>query len=80
MSNIRFRNWSFFGKDMNLAFKMISEISKISNSKQPLLLKSEILHDKEICLKDSLRETYISKSGIKKVSHIAILLKEELFH
>lgn len=59
---------AFFGKDMNLAFKMISEISKISkkNSMQPLLLKSEILHDKEICLKDSLRETYISKSGIKK--------------
>ena len=40
---------AFFGKDLSLAFKMISEISKISkkNSSQPLLLKTEIIHNKK---------------------------------
>jgi sialic acid synthase SpsE len=55
----------FFGQDVGLASEMVQRIIAIgqANRNQPMVLKTEILHDAEICLPGETLETYASKDG-----------------
>lgn len=55
----------FFGQDVELASSMIRQIIGVARqvSHQPVILKTEILHDVEICLPGDVLETYASKDG-----------------
>jgi sialic acid synthase SpsE len=55
----------FFGQDMGLAGDMIKRIIATGRSvpHQPMVLKTEILHDADICLPGDLMETYAAKDG-----------------
>jgi sialic acid synthase SpsE len=55
----------FFSQDMMLAAEMVAEIIRIARTvpHQPVVLKTEILHDAEICLPGDTLETYASKDG-----------------
>ncbi|WP_033068648.1 N-acetylneuraminate synthase family protein [Thalassospira australica] len=55
----------FFGQDVGLAADMIRQIVEVGHSvaEQPMILKTEILHDPEICLLGDTLETYASKDG-----------------
>lgn len=55
----------FFGQDMALAESMIRQIIRVGRAvpHQPMVLKTEILHDAEICLPGATMETYASKDG-----------------
>lgn len=63
---------SYFNGDQGLAKKMIEDVIEASKKipNQPLVLKTEILDNPEICLKSDVQETYASKDGrIKKESY-----------
>jgi sialic acid synthase SpsE len=55
----------FFGQDTVLASEMIMQIIEAGRQvpQQPMVLKTEILHDAEICLPGDTQETYASKDG-----------------
>lgn len=55
----------FFGQDIELASDMIMEIIHAGREvpHQPMILKTEILHDAEICLPGDTQETYAAKDG-----------------
>lgn len=55
----------FFGQDIGLASEMIMRIIEAGREvpQQPMVLKTEILHDAEICLPGDTQETYASKDG-----------------
>lgn len=55
----------FFGQDMDLASTMIRRIIEVGREvpQQPMILKTEILHDADICIPSSTMETYASKDG-----------------
>ena len=59
----------FFGQDIDLAREMIGQIILAGRlvPEQPMILKTEILHDPEICLQGNLMETYAAKDG--RVQH-----------
>ena len=66
----------FFGQDIKLAKEMIGKVISISRKvpHQPVVLKTEILHDPEICLPGELQETYCSKAGIVKKENYRALI------
>jgi sialic acid synthase SpsE len=66
----------FFGQDMVLAREMISRIIQVGKnvSYQPMVLKTEILHDANICLPGDTLETYAAKDGrVQKENYRALI-------
>lgn len=55
----------FFGQDLQLAKEMIERIIACGRDvpDQPMVLKTEILHDPDVCLPGPTMETYASKAG-----------------
>ncbi len=55
----------FFGQDVRLAQDMIRRIIEVGREvpHQPMILKTEILHDADICLPGETMETYAAKDG-----------------
>jgi len=55
----------FFGQDIGLAENMIRRVIEVGREvpHQPMILKTEILHDVDICLPGGTMETYASKDG-----------------
>jgi sialic acid synthase SpsE len=55
----------FFGQDMDLASAMIRRIIQVGRDvpQQPMILKTEILHDAAICIPSPTTETYAAKDG-----------------
>lgn len=55
----------FFGQDIDLARDMIRRIIQVGREvpQQPMILKTEILHDIDICLPGATMETYAAKDG-----------------
>ncbi|MBT5951277.1 MAG: spore coat protein [Betaproteobacteria bacterium] len=70
---------AFFGQDVNLARSMIEQILDARNQvpQQPLLLKTEVLHDPEICLPGDTMETYASKNGLVKEENYRALIERK---
>lgn len=67
---------AFFGQDIILAAEMIGQIAAARNDfmSQPLLLKTEILHDYDICLRSNVMETYAAKDGrIRKENYRSLI-------
>lgn len=66
----------FFGQDLVLAQAMIARIIAIGKtvSHQPMVLKTEILHDANICLPGDTLETYSAKDGrVQKENYRALI-------
>lgn len=67
---------SYFNGDYQLAKDMVETIIKASSMvpSQPVVLKTEILNDPEICLPGDLQETYTCKNGqIKKENYRSLI-------
>ncbi len=71
----------FFGQDLDLAREMIHRIIQIGRDvpNQPMILKTEILHDAEICLPGETLETYASKDGRVKQENYRALIERKVF-
>ncbi|KTD47616.1 N-acetylneuraminate synthase family protein [Legionella quateirensis] len=72
---------SYFNGDYQLAKNMVESIIKASSlvPNQPVVLKTEILNDPEICLPSSLQETYTCKSGqIKKENYRELIERKSM--
>jgi len=72
---------SFFNGDDRLARSMMEQVidcrAKVPH--QPMILKTEILDDPEICLKGDTLETYASKSGgVKKESYRELIERKAM--
>jgi len=70
----------FFGQDIDLASAMIAEIIAIARKvpHQPVVLKTEILHDAEICLPGDTLETYASKDGRVQQENYRTLIERKV--
>lgn len=70
---------AFFGQDVSLAKSMIEQIldARRRVPQQPLILKTEVLHDPEICLAGDTVETYASKSGLVKQENYRALIERK---
>lgn len=70
---------AFFGQDVSLAKSMIEQIldARRQVPQQPLVLKTEVLHDPEICLVGDTVETYASKSGCVKQENYRALIERK---
>lgn len=67
---------SFFNGDLVLAERMLRAVLDAHRAvpDQPMVLKSEILDDAEICLPGDLQETYAAKDGrVKRESYRALI-------
>jgi sialic acid synthase SpsE len=67
---------SFFNGDVELAKRMLRAVldARLKVPEQPMVLKSEILDDAEICLPGDLQETYAAKDGrIRRESYRALI-------
>ncbi len=71
----------FFGQDYDLAHDMIGRIIAAGRQvpRQPLVLKTEILHDVEICLPGDTLETYASKDGRVRRENYRALIERKVF-
>jgi len=71
----------FFGQDYDLAREMILRIIAAGREvpQQPLILKTEILHDAEICLPGDTLETYSSKDGRVQQENYRALIERKVF-
>jgi len=71
----------FFGQDFDLAREMIRQVIEAGRQvpQQPMILKTEILHDAEICLPGDLMETYASKDGRVKRENYRALIERKVF-
>ncbi|CZI98312.1 TPA: spore coat protein [Legionella pneumophila] len=72
---------SYFNGDYQLAKNMVESIIKASTMvpKQPVVLKTEILNDPEICLPSDLLETYTSKDGqVKKENYRELIERKAM--
>lgn len=71
----------FFGQDYDLAREMILRIITAGRDvpNQPLILKTEILHDAEICLPGDTLETYSSKDGRVQQENYRALIERKVF-
>jgi len=71
----------FFGQDLELAREMIGRIVDAGRAvpHQPMALKTEILHDPEVCLPGDTLETYASKAGeVKRENYRALVERKVL--
>lgn len=70
----------FFGQDIALARRMIGEIIAACRTvpAQPALLKTEILHDADVCLPGDTLETYASKAGAVKRENYRALIERKV--
>ena len=70
----------FFGQDMGLASKMIADIIAIGATvpQQPMVLKTEILHDVDVCLPGDTLETYASKDGRVRQENYRALIERKV--
>lgn len=71
----------FFGQDYGLAKEMIGRIIEAGQTvpSQPMVLKTEILHDAEICLPGDTLETYASKDGQVRTENYRDLIERKVF-
>jgi sialic acid synthase SpsE len=71
---------AFFGQDMALASRMISDIIGVGASvpHQPMVLKTEILHDVDVCLPGDTLETYASKDGRVRQENYRALIERKV--
>lgn len=72
---------AFFGQDLDLARGMLARIFDAAQkvARQPVLLKTEILHDAEICLPGDTVETYASKDGAVRRENYRALIERKVF-
>lgn len=70
----------FFGQDMALASEMVGRVIATAQAvpEQPTLLKTEILHDAEICLPGNLLETYAAKDGRVQQENYRALIERKV--
>lgn len=70
----------FFGQDVGLAAEMIQRIVADGRvvPQQPMVLKTEILHDPEICLPSETMETYASKDGRVRQENYRALIERKV--
>lgn len=70
----------FFGQDLILAREMVSRIIDIGKavSHQPMVLKTEILHDANICLPGDTLETYAAKDGRVQQENYRALIERKV--
>lgn len=70
----------FFGQDLALARQMISSIIAVGKAVpyQPMVLKTEILHDANICLPGDTLETYAAKDGRVKQENYRALIERKV--
>lgn len=70
----------FFGQDVKLASEMVQRIIAVGQSigEQPMILKTEILHDADICLPGETLETYASKDGRVKQENYRELIERKV--
>ena len=70
---------TFFNQDIKKAKLLINKIVKIRNkSSTPIILKTEVLHNPDICLRGSASEIYFSKKGKKKVENLRELIERKV--
>ncbi|MGE0456268.1 MAG: N-acetylneuraminate synthase family protein [Vicinamibacteria bacterium] len=72
---------SFFNGDVELARRMIRAVIEAHRKvpRQPMILKTEILDDPEICLPGEFEETYASKGGgVRKENYRALIERKVL--
>ena len=70
----------FFGQDIDLASEMIRRIIQVGRDvpEQPMVLKTEILHDVEICLPGETLETYAAKDGRVQQENYRALIERKV--
>jgi sialic acid synthase SpsE len=70
----------FFGQDVRLAEDMIRRIIDVARQvpRQPMILKTEILHDADICLPGETLETYASKDGRVQQENYRALIERKV--
>lgn len=70
----------FFGQDIDLAGEMIRRIIQAGQEvpEQPMILKTEILHDAEICLPGETLETYAAKDGRVQQENYRALIERKV--
>lgn len=70
----------FFGQDLDLAREMISRIIQVGKAvgHQPMVLKTEILHDANICLPGDTLETYAAKDGRVQQENYRALIERKV--
>lgn len=71
---------AFFGKDVGLAKTMITQIAEATSAvaHQPTILKTEILHDPDICLPGNTMETYAAKDGRVQQENYRALIERKV--
>lgn len=71
---------ALFGQDIDAAFKLIDSIAVAGQGpdKLPVVLKTEILHRADLCLDDDSIQTYVSKSGEKRVERYRDLIDRKV--
>lgn len=71
----------FFGQDKELAKQMVGQVIDAARQvpQQPVVLKTEILNNPEICLPGDTLETYASKSGAVKQENYRALVERKVF-
>jgi sialic acid synthase SpsE len=71
----------FFGQDYGLAEQMVRRIIACGREvpQQPMALKTEVLHDPDVCLPGDTLETYASKSGEVKQENYRALVERKAF-
>jgi len=70
---------ALFNQDVSLAESLIQQIDSARQgpNKLQVILKSEILHDPIICLDDDTVQTFVSKSGDRKVERYRDLIERK---
>ncbi|HAT2064644.1 TPA: spore coat protein [Legionella pneumophila] len=72
---------TFFNKDIRLAENLLKKIIEVRSSVpyQPLICKTEILNNPEICLRGDYQEIYSSKDGeVKKENYRSLIERKSL--
>ena len=71
---------AFFGQDIVMGKELISEVALARDSipELPIVLKTEILHDEDVCLPGDTAETYESKSGEVRQENYRALIQRKV--
>jgi sialic acid synthase SpsE len=71
---------TYFNQDMKVADEMVRRIHEARQKEPtiPVILKGEILHDRNVCLDDATIETYQSKRGIRKQERYRDLIERKI--